>query len=597
MRASLLPLAAAALLPGLSLAYPTIDRGAFDGGSSTTDLAVSDDGRYIAASQRSDGAGLAIWDRLAPREVPTLADVCEAVSVVWTTHTTMGDAFYVGCGTNEVVRVELDTSTVPPGAIVSDPIAVGVDGDTIVALGWTSGDTVVHVMSNSGTLVGLHTIDIATDAVDSVTGLPATTQGVGVDLVVEPTSGNGHVFGLQSDGGLLWANRTSGSYSATDSPILQGMSPTAIAVDENDTSDLLLFGIASAGEVWAGSVNSPSQFPELWVDGLSSPQRIAFGPGSSTPVVYVANASGQMRVFDTNANELDLIELESTGSPVAIQAAPDNDETVYVAGGDGSVRVVSERPWVTSMVVAPDSVGSEDTFTVTFTVESDCSWDLRLESGIDEDGGTSLQTGSALADQEIEVALEASILSREGANRLSVFVTNPSTLDVGVDSATITLDTLPEVVTGIAVSPGDARLVASWTSSDEEDIDKYIVYVSDAAFTSDTTTLPAITVTDADGNTIEYPAEVAAGDPSSAHSAELLGLTNGTTYWVAVQAIDAAGNEGGLSDVVSGTPELACGLVECYGDSGCTCSSTPAEPLHLAWILLAAVGLVARRRL
>jgi len=587
----------AALTPGLALAYPTVDRGAFEGGSSTSDLAVSDDGRYIATSQRSDGGGLAIWDRVAPREVPTLAEVCEAVSVVWTTHTTRGDAFYVGCSNNEVVRVGLDTSTVPPGASVGDPIAVGIEGDTIVSLAWTEGDGVVHALANSGTFTVLHTIDIASDVVDAEVGMPGSTPGVGVDLVVEPLSGNGNVLGLQSDGGLVWASRSGGTYSPTDSPILTGMTPTALAVDPEDTSDLLLFAIASTGEIWAGDVNSPSQIPEVWTDGLSSPQRLAFGPDATTPVVYVANASGQMRVFDVSGNELDLIELESTGSPVAIEAAPDNAETVYVAGGDGTVRVVSERPWVTSMEVSPESVGTGDTFTITFTVDSDCAWDLRLEAGIDEDGGTSLQEGSADADEEIEVALDASVLDREGENRLSLFVSNPSTLDVGVDSATITLDTVPEVVTGFTVSPGDARLVAGWTSTDEEDIDKYLIYVSDAAFTSDTETLPALTVTDADGNTIEYPTEVEAGDPSSSHSVELQGLTNGATYWVAVQAIDEAGNESSLSAVVSGTPELACGLVECYGDTGCTCSSTPSEPAHLAWILLGALGIVARRRL
>ena len=89
------------------------------------------------------------------------------------------------------------------------------------------------------------------------------------------------------------------------------------------------------------------------------------------------------------------------------------------------------------------------------------------------------------------------------------------------------------------------------------------------------------------------------GEPSSSHSTSLLGLTNGTTYWVAVRPVDAGGLEGPVSAVVSAAPELTCGLVECTGDPGCTCSS--AAPLRapgvLALLALAlGLGPLLRRR-
>ncbi len=570
------------LLPAVATAYPSTDRGALEGGAGLSDLAVSSDGRYVAAAQRSTDAGLAIWDRIAPSEVPTLAEVCEASSVVWTTHATRGEAFYVGCGTNAVVRVELDDSTVPPTASVGAAIEVGSDGDSVVALAWTSGDTVLHAMTSGSSNVALHSIGLADDVVDGFTGLPATVAGTGIDLVVEPVSGIGNVIGIQSDGALLWASR-SGVYSGSESAVITG-SPVGLALDPDGISDLFLAALSN-GEVWAGDVDAPSAFPTLFVDGLSSPQAIALGPGDSAPVVYIANASRQLRVFDLSANELELIERCGTGAPVAIVPAPSDSDTVYIASGDGTVRVATERPWVTDLAIEPRSVGEGEDFTVTFTVDSDHAWDLRVGSGISRTAGTSLAAGTASADEEVTVTLSAGDLPSEGANRVVLFATSAGA--TGIDSETVTLDTPPDAVTGFAVEPGDGRIVATWTSTSEEDIASYRIYLSDAAFTATDDDLPELTVTTDDGE-VDYPREIAAGDPSSGQSVEVLGLGNGATYWIAVQPIDESGNEGPLTAVLSAAPQQSCGLVECYGDTGCTCASQAAEP---SWFALALLGL------
>lgn len=580
----------AALLPGTLLAYPTVDRGALDGGASNSGLAVSSDGRYIAASQRSGEAGLAIWDRIAPSELPTIASVCEATSLVWTSHATLGDAFYVGCGTNEVVRVELDESVVPPDVIVSEGIEVGAENDMIVALAWTSGDTVVHALTTGDGNVSLHSIDIASDAVDSFGGLPATVVGSGVDLAVVPLSGSGNVIGIQTDGTLLWASR-SDTYVAAEAAVITG-TPVGITLDPDGISDRYLVAMNS-GEVWAGDSDTTSTLPVEFLTGLSSPQAIAFGPGGSSPVVYIANAMGELAVYDTNANELEVVTLDSTGSPIAIVPAPDHDDTVYVAGGDGAIRVVSSRPWITSIEADPRSVGTGEDFTFSFTVDSDCDWDVRIGSGIEIDSGTSLDSGTAATDEEITLTFDSGVLTAEGENRIVVFAT--STEATGVSSAVVTLDTPPDTVSDFTVSPGDARLVLSWTSTDEEDISSYRVYLSETLFTADDEDLPTLTIAGADGD-VDYPLEVSAGEPSSAHSTELTEVSNGVTYWVAVQPIDASDNLGPMSPVLSSAPEQTCGLVECHGDRGCSCSSTGSQPGLLSLALLALTLLGVRRR-
>ena len=87
-----------------------------------------------------------------------------------------------------------------------------------------------------------------------------------------------------------------------------------------------------------------------------------------------------------------------------------------------------------------------------------------------------------------------------------------------------------------------------------------------------------------------------AGDASTAQSFSVTGLTNSATYWVAIQATDTAGNEGPISDVLTASPEQTCGLAECYGDTGCSCSSSGSSPRLGLWLLLLGATIAGRRR-
>ncbi len=577
-------------------AYPVDDRGALTGGSSTSGLAVSDDGRYIATSQRSEGAGLAVWDRLAPGEGPLLIDVCEAVDVVWTTHTTLGDAFYVACGTNEIVRIELDTDTTPPTGRAGTAIAVGAETETNVALAWATGDDVVHVAANAASVTWLHAVEIGTDLVDTGTGLPASDQGTPIDVVLPGTIGLTPVVVAQSDGSLFWMSRSGTTWTPQAAQALTGTS-SSIAADPNGVADFLLLTM-TGGEAWALAQDSPGTFPTQFDDELISPVASAFvAQSTGIPVVWIAGSNNAVEIFDTSGTWLESFDLSSTGAPVAIVSDPASTDSVWVAGGDGTVRSVTDRPWVTSIAVEPEALGEGEDFTVTFEVDADCDYDLRIDSGISSSGGTSLATGTATAAEEVTLTLASTVLTSEGDNRLILFATASGS--TGVDSTVVTLDTPPEAVTGFTAESGDARLLLEWTSTDEEDIATFRVYVSDVTFSKDDAELPSLSLVDEDGATVDYPLDLTAGDPSSAHSTSVTGLTNDATYWVAIQAIDTAGNEGPLSDVLEASPEQTCGLVECNGpDPGCSCATSPTPAPGSALLALVGgllLGLVRRR--
>jgi hypothetical protein len=95
------------------------------------------------------------------------------------------------------------------------------------------------------------------------------------------------------------------------------------------------------------------------------------------------------------------------------------------------------------------------------------------------------------------------------------------------------VDTTPPVIpTGLFVAAGDGMVSVSWTANSEPDLDSYTVYwgvAADALNQSKTVSAPAT-------------------------ETEITGLTNGTTYFIALDAVDKADNASDKTEVVSATP-------------------------------------------
>jgi hypothetical protein len=96
--------------------------------------------------------------------------------------------------------------------------------------------------------------------------------------------------------------------------------------------------------------------------------------------------------------------------------------------------------------------------------------------------------------------------------------------------------TPPAVPTGIAVASGDGELDVDWNANGESDLAGYNIYRS---------TSSGGTYTKLNGGVLGINAYI---DPS---------VTNGTTYWYKVSAVDDSGNESALSGSASGTPQAA----------------------------------------
>jgi len=91
----------------------------------------------------------------------------------------------------------------------------------------------------------------------------------------------------------------------------------------------------------------------------------------------------------------------------------------------------------------------------------------------------------------------------------------------------------PSIPTGLAATPSDAQVVLTWTANSESDFSYYNLY----------------------GGTSSSPTELLSIVYSGTETYTHTGLTNGTTYYYRISAVDNSGNESEKSSDVNATPQ------------------------------------------
>ena len=587
---ALLIAVAVLLLPRIAAAVPGGEAGALTDGltGSATAVTVSDDGRYVAASERS-GGGFALWDVRAFSDGAQVPSVCSGASAaVFATGSVEGERVFVGCDEGEVRIVDLDTSVAPPALTVSDAITVNAGQGDVVFLVHAPGDSSVFAVVQDGTYASLHRL-----SVDAAGGSEATALGLILPFTVKAvTLGEaGTPLLLARSDGYLSRHIRSGESFGTGSSFPTFPLGTISGLAYSGYLDLILVADSTNDEVWsfpgAGATLGVS-----WGGGFPGATAIALGETTSASVAYVTTDGREMYAIDT-ADQAELQDYELGGAtPQRIAAVREADGDVYVASSDGSVRVITDRPFLT-LAASPTSVGEGDTYTLYITSTEAGDYEVEVGGDGSAGSGASVATGSLEADTQLELTMSADDLPDEGSNRLFVFAAGAA--GTRVDSVAVILDTPPEAVSTPVVGSGDSRLSVTWMATAEGDIDVYEVFLSESEF--DAGSLPSFEVTTDDG-AVSYPLDVEAGEASEEQSHLITGLTNGLTYWVAVRAIDEAGQIGPLSGLASGSPAATCGAAECANDPGCSCgaSVTDAGPAGPLAMLLLAVAAPWRRR-
>lgn len=449
------------------------------------------------------------------------------------------------------------------------------------------------------TQAAVHVIDPFAGTWDTATGLtyPITLPHIGFNeavivdgtLIVSHGGGDMSSLLLGSSGAVAIPDVFTGAFACEDlTPRPTGGGVYCVASAESG-------GFGSAAEYTLAT----NQFYALQLGDLLNPQAICANPDLSDG--WLAVTGDQVTVWEMNddggipdvANPY-FQNAPDAGNP--IQDMVTDDGYLYGGGIAGNLHIVTARPWVypEQITVEPSDVANGATVAVSFQVNDDSDWVLRLGGDRYGESGIILKSGKVDADTTETVEIEVDDRFAEGDNQLYVIATNDDDLD-GHGRATLNVDNPPDPpnLSDANLQFADGALVLTFDGISDEDLAHYEVYVSTTPFDN------ADFVTGGppyDGETGLKTPIIVDSDPGLRVTHRIAPLTNGVTYYIGLHALDEGGKEGPMSKVIKGMPMETFTAAQLAGDpGGSPCSTGPSGAV--SWLgLLGVTALVARRR-
>ena len=464
----------------------------------------------------------------------------------------------------------------------------------------TYNDTVYAVIenANSGGAPVVRSIDpTSTSVTAESTYAVVTTQGGFTDVALNALSGRLYV--LHSGDNVSQVTLGSSALTGED----QSLGATC--------SDIAVYGgfvLMAGGSRGVLQFNSANDVQVVLNDTTNMGDVTALGAFGSATGLLVADAeSSALLLYDMSTTNLsvgpsllDSIPFSTSEPPFEMASL---DGYILAATGSGEVLVVTERPWVTISTGASAYGTATTGQEVALTFSSDEAGDWKLRNG--SASGEVLASGTIDAGGEDTAAFTVNDgLLSEGLNELWLTVTDSDGL-VGHDVYEITVDTPPDQVAlgSGAVSWGNGTILLEFDGVEDEDLDRYEIYVSLTSFSADDyatsgTGGPTFwgELDRIDGVEVLSVPYAVEEEPGATVVTTIEGVTNGYTYYVAVRAVDEGGLEGPMSKVVSVTPQETYSAAQLAGETGGFCGS----PLPASLALAGLGGLLAlgrRRRL
>jgi len=537
--------------------------------ASPSDLAVSASGDTVAIL----GSGftlldLATWSTTA---LSVCSDGGDPAGLAAGTFTDSAgddnDAFWVGCGDGTVERVDVIDSS---PTVASDVIAAS---DTAITALEYDGDYLYVVSAGSSGLADVTAVAPKDASVAS--GYPTTlsydelhdTLLLSGSLYV--VHGNDDVSRLTTSGGgvILSTQATGADYR------------TVTATD----AGLLFLTDANGGDIW--SFDTGSNGFTLHVSDVGDETTALCFDESAGWAAISADTDLVLYDFTNGAFGDEASRISDVGALDGLLAT--SDGALAVSTSDSLVDWITAAPWV-EITSAPSNAGTDP---VDVTFSSDASGDWTFSLGPTLADAVEIDSGSVDAGGSETVSVTPDDTWVEGANRL--WVTVDDGVNIGHDAADVTVDTPPPQM-AIAVGFGESTISVQVTADDTEDLAHFEIYLSDAVFTAED--YPDGGPSFDDGN-VTGPVEIDA-TPNTDSSYTFYPLANGTTYYVAVRAVDSGGQVGPMSSVLSATPSYTYSASELRGDEGgfgCATARQSGTGLSLGLVLSGVVALARRR--
>jgi hypothetical protein len=495
-----------------------------------------------------------------------------AAGLALQTDSTGGEWLFVGCSDGTLVRIDATPGTRP---VVDGTVSLATE--SIVGLTWD--DTLVYAVTQpAGGGLEVYSYDMAAD---QAMGPYTITRG-GFEDVGQSAS---YVIILQGSDDVSKVDKGTGA-AMSNVENLGGRNWVDVVTDGN--SGIFL---ADSGGAVARYLLSTNEFNLVLLesDGLDTVDAIALDADGAEP--YLALAEGTLG--EIWWMEFDPSSLAVGDTPLATLAVSGVEsmvpfgEALLVTASEGGVMVLTEAPWVEA---ASDHVGvlaQGDVANVSFAADTDGDWEVSRASG------TVLASGSLVADGVVEVPVTIDGSYVEGNNRITVTVV--SNTRVGHDAVDLPVDNPPSALqlADDAIRFGNEEILVRFDGIEDADLDRYDLYLTTEPFDGADYGEGGGPAYAGPETTLAVPVAIA-GEPEEAVDVSIGPLLNEQTYYVAVRAVDSAGQEGPMSQVFEVTPTPALGAAELAGEpGGCGCGHRGAP---LGWLALALAGLALVRR-
>ena len=289
--------------------------------------------------------------------------------------------------------------------------------------------------------------------------------------------------------------------------------------------------------------------------------------------VTIIDTGSDLPIKQTNPNP-DKYPLPTSATPYYLAASSASDGNVYMNFSTGELGILSTNPFIdiTSVVFSDGGqvLKKNGSFTLTFQSDQAGTATVRAGGGVAADGALLTDDQGAVswgvaASTPVALTFEEATNSAafvEGDNDVWVFLAAGGTLN-GRRSTLVEVDTPPPNVVLRSAGFGDTRLYITFDRLDVSDMASYNIYL-------DTDPNAVLTKGDASAS----PAQTSSG---STMTVEVGGLINGTTYYIAMEGVDAGGNTSPARTntfadgaVASGMPESTVGPAGLLGEGGCS---------------------------
>lgn len=580
----ILLLASCLLLPLSAFAYPNDEKAVLDLGlnQATGGIAITSDNRYLilAYTETLKRVDLGTWALTSSQPAALSEDDDTDGTIGGLAYVSSSSKVYAAQDDGDILSFSLSSITDDP----SSSTMVSGSALTLMAVDTATSPSMIYVLDNTNDIVYFFQAGSSSTSgsINLKVALPSVTFSV-KDMIFVPDAGAAGELYIGTDAGrVLYAAAGGSTASVIDIDSTNGDDCVALAATPDGSKVYAVNSNDKSAEVITTSTHTKGTAVDLSENsGLTDIVITEVSNPSGADYAFVSGQGG-LSVFDTYDDDVfdfDTSNDAGTNDPIDIDnygyLLASSDGYVYMSTGGGDISVITDKPYITfstptyadSAGASAVSLGSGGTVTLTFQSDVAGTYEVRAGGNIDESGTLLTDTSSATSgsvsaatDTAVTFAYDtnSSALS-EGSNDIFVFVTDSNSL-VGRAAEAITVDTPPTAITINSTGFGNGRVYVTFSRLTASDIDHYNIYAdTDAATVQTKSTASATATQPASGSTV---------------IGVVSGLTNGTTYYIAVEAVDASSNTGPraylLSDgtAASAMPQVTVGPAGLTGETG-----------------------------